>query len=112
MNTTILNEHPTAIVKVGISNFPEEVLKSTKPVIVHFWAEWCPPCELMEPILEQIATELAGKVKVVKLNDDENLELAAQYRVSFPMLAMFKGGEVADIYVGGSLRSWISHAMA
>ncbi|WP_457812455.1 thioredoxin family protein [Sinorhizobium meliloti] len=112
MNTTVLNEHPRAIAKVDISNFPEEVLKSTKPVIVHFWAEWCPPCELLEPILEQIATELAGKVKVVKLND-ENLELAAKYGVrSFPGLAMFKGGAVADIYVGGSLGSWISHAMA
>ncbi|QND33879.1 thioredoxin fold domain-containing protein [Sinorhizobium meliloti] len=113
MNTTIPNEHPTAIVKVDISNFPEEVLKSAEPVIVTFWARWCPPCELLQPIFEQIATELAGKVKIVELSDNENVELAAQYGVrSFPRLAMFKGGAVADIYVGGSLRSWISHAMA
>ncbi|ARS69717.1 thiol reductase thioredoxin [Sinorhizobium meliloti] len=113
MNTTIPNEHPTAIVKGDISNFPEEVLKSAEPVIVHFWEEWCPPFELIEPILEQVATELAGKVKVVKLNIGENRDFATQYGVhGFPMLAMFKGGEVADIYVGGSLGSWISHATA
>ncbi|WP_234841948.1 thioredoxin family protein [Sinorhizobium meliloti] len=113
MDTTIPNEHPTDIVKVDISNFPEVVLKSTEPVFVNLWARWCPPCELTKPILEEIATELAGKVKIVKLNDNENLELAAKYGVSsFPTLAMFKGGEVADIYVRGSLRSWISHATA
>ncbi|RVG83538.1 thiol reductase thioredoxin [Sinorhizobium meliloti] len=115
MNTTIPNEHPTAIVTVDISNFPEEVLKSAKPVIVIFWADWCSPSELLEPILEKVATELAGKVKAVKLNNNENPELAAQYGVyEFPTLAMFKGGEVAgaDMYTRGPLRSWISNAMA
>ncbi|ASP73272.1 thiol reductase thioredoxin [Sinorhizobium meliloti] len=111
MNTSS-DEHPTPIEKVDTSNFPEEVLKSTKLVILTFWAEWFSPSELLEPILEQIATELAGRVKVVKLNADENPELAAQYDVSsFPTLAIFKGGEVAEIYIRGSLRSWISKAM-
>ncbi|MDX0511484.1 thiol reductase thioredoxin [Sinorhizobium medicae] len=112
MNTTI-PERPTAIVNGDVSAFPEEVLKSAEAVIVHFWGKWCPPFELVEPILEQVATELAGKVKVVKLNIGENRDFATQYGVDdFPVLAMFKGGEVADIYDGGSLGSWISHAMA
>ncbi|UFX04061.1 thioredoxin family protein [Sinorhizobium medicae WSM1115] len=111
MNTTI-PERPTAIVNGDVSAFPEEDLKSAK-VIVHFWGKWCPPFELIEPILEQVATELAGKVKVVKLNIGENRDFATQYGVDdFPMLAMFKGGEVADIYDGGSLGCWISEALA
>lgn len=111
MNTT--PEYPTAIVEGDVSAFPEEGLKSAEAVIVHFWGNRCPPFELIEPILEQVATELAGKVKVIKLNIGENRDFATQYGVDgFPMLAMFKGGEVAGIYDGGSLGSWISHAMA
>ncbi|GCA47609.1 MULTISPECIES: thioredoxin [Sinorhizobium] len=106
-----------ATVKVDTSNFQKEVLNSAEPVVVDFWAEWCGPCKMIAPSLEEIATELAGKVKVVKLNIDENPELAAQYGVrSIPTLAMFKGGEVADIKVGAApktaLSSWISNAVA
>ncbi len=106
------NERPITIVKVDTSNFPKEVLKSAKPVIVNFSMQGCAPCERIAPFLEEIATELAGKVKIVKLDIVENPELAAQYGVrSAPRLAMFKGGEVADI-VGAApkteLRSWIS----
>ncbi len=106
-----------ATVKVDTSNFQKEVLNSAEPVVVDFWAEWCGPCKMIAPSLEEIATELAGKVKVVKLNIDENPELAAQYGVrSIPTLAMFKGGEVADIKVGAApktaLSSWISSAVA
>ena len=106
-----------ATVKVDTANFQKEVLNSAEPVVVDFWAEWCGPCKRIAPSLEEIATELAGKVKVVKLNIDENPELAAQYGVrSIPTLAMFKGGEVADIKVGAApktaLSSWISNAVA
>ena len=106
-----------ATVKVDASNFQKEVLNSAEPVVVDFWAEWCGPCKMIAPSLEEIATELAGKVKVVKLNIDENPELAAQYGVrSIPTLALFKAGEVADIKVGAApktaLSSWISNASA
>lgn len=106
-----------ATVKVDTSNFQQEVLNSAEPVVVDFWAEWCGPCKMIAPSLEEISNELAGKVKVAKLNIDENLELAAQYGVrSIPTLAMFKAGEVADIKVGAApktaLSSWISTAVA
>ncbi|MBD9653081.1 thioredoxin [Ensifer sp. ENS09] len=104
-------------VKVDTSNFQQEVLNSAEPVVVDFWAEWCGPCKMIAPSLEEISNELAGKVKVAKLNIDENPELAAQYGVrSIPTLAMFKAGEVADIKVGAApktaLSSWISTAVA
>ena len=106
-----------ATVKVDINNFQSEVLESAEPVVVDFWAEWCGPCKMIAPSLEEISNELAGKVKVAKLNIDENPELAAQYGVrSIPTLAMFKAGEVADIKVGAApktaLSSWISTAVA
>ena len=104
-----------ATVKVDNSNFQTEVLESAEPVVVDFWAEWCGPCKMIAPSLEEISTELAGKVKVAKLNIDENPELAAKFGVrSIPTLAMFKGGEVADIKVGAApkaaLSAWISGA--
>jgi thioredoxin 1 len=104
-----------ATVKVDSNNFQAEVLNSAEPVVVDFWAEWCGPCKMIGPSLEEISNELAGKVKVVKLNIDENPELAAQFGVrSIPTLAMFKGGEVADIKVGAApktaLSAWISSA--
>ena len=110
-------EQPMATVKVDTSNFQDEVLNSVEPVIVDFWAEWCGPCKMIAPSLEEISVELAGKVKVAMVNIDENPEIAAQYGVrSIPTLAMFKAGEVADIKVGAApktaLTSWISNAAA
>ena len=90
-------------VKVDKNNFQADVLDAKEPVVVDFWAEWCGPCKMIAPALEEIATELGGKVKVAKLNIDENPELAAQFGVrSIPTLMMFKGGEVADIKVGAA----------
>ena len=102
-----------ATVKVDTSNFKSEVLDASEPVVVDFWAEWCGPCKMIAPSLEEISSEMAGKVKVAKVNIDENPDIAAQYGVrSIPTLAMFKGGEVADIKVGASpksaLSNWIS----
>jgi thioredoxin 1 len=115
MPTPSSKESPMATVKVDTSNFQAEVLDSAEPVIVDFWAEWCGPCKMIAPSLEEISTELAGKVKVAKLNIDENPELAAKFGVrSIPTLAMFKGGEVADIKVGAApktaLSAWIAGA--
>ncbi|MGV8937615.1 MAG: thioredoxin [Allorhizobium sp.] len=104
-----------ATVKVDNANFQSEVLDSAEPVVVDFWAEWCGPCKMIGPSLEEISNEMAGKVKVAKVNIDENPELAAKFGVrSIPTIAMFKGGEVTDMKVGAApksaLTSWISNA--
>ena len=97
-------------VKVDKKNFQADVLDAKEPVVVDFWAEWCGPCKMIAPALEEIASELGGKVKVAKLNIDENPELAAQFGVrSIPTLMMFKGGEVADIKVGAAPKTALSH---
>ncbi|HEY6633516.1 MAG TPA: thioredoxin [Rhizobiaceae bacterium] len=99
-----------ATVKVDNNNFRKDVLEASEPVVVDFWAEWCGPCKMIGPSLEEISTELAGKVKVAKLNIDENPELAAQFGVrSIPTLMIFKGGEVADIKVGALPKTALSH---
>ena len=92
------------------ANFEAEVLQSSSPVLVDYWAEWCGPCKMIAPSLEEIAKELGAKVKVAKLNIDENPELAAEYGVrSIPTLMIFKGGEVADIKVGALPKTALSH---
>jgi thioredoxin 1 len=106
-----------ATVKVDKNNFKADVLDASAPVVVDFWAEWCGPCKMIGPSLEEISTELAGKVKIAKLNIDENPELAAQFGVrSIPTLMIFKDGEVADMKVGAlpktALSHWISGAVA
>jgi thioredoxin 1 len=83
------------------SSFDEEVLKSDKPVLVDFWAEWCGPCHAVSPILDKIAEERADELKLVKVNIDENQGLAQRYGVmSIPMMVLFKNGEPAAQTVG------------
>jgi len=83
------------------SNFATEVLQSASPVLVDFWAEWCGPCKALGPILDELAEEYNGKVRIGKVNIDEYQELAAQYRISsIPTLLLFKGGQVAEQLVG------------
>ena len=88
-------------VHVNDSNFAAEVVQSPLPVLVDFWAEWCGPCRMIGPVVEEIANELAGKLKVVKVNVDEAQNLAAQYRVmSIPTLMIFKQGKMVSQMVG------------
>ena len=90
-----------AAIKITSENFESEVVKSAVPVLVDFWAEWCGPCRMVLPIVEEIAGELAGKAKVGKVNVDESPELASQFDVaSIPTLLIFKNGAVVDQMVG------------
>lgn len=82
-------------------NFEKEVLQSDKPVLVDFWAAWCGPCRMVAPVVDQVADEYAGKVKVGKINVDEQSELAEKYRImSIPTLMVFKDGNVAESVMG------------
>ncbi|HWK13440.1 MAG TPA: thioredoxin [Rhizobiaceae bacterium] len=106
-----------ATVKIDKNNFQSDVIQSAEPVVVDFWAEWCGPCKMIAPALEEIATELGGKVKIAKVNIDENPELAAQFGVrSIPTLMLFKDGQPADTKVGAApktaLSAWINGAVA
>ena len=106
-----------ATVKIDNSNFQSDVLGSSEPVVVDFWAEWCGPCKMISPALEEISEEMDGQVKIAKVNVDENQELAVQYGVrSIPMLLMFKNGEIADQMVGAApkakLSDWIKNAVS
>ncbi len=83
------------------ANFDQEVLKSDTPVLVDFWAPWCGPCRMVAPIVAEISNEYAGKLKVGKVNTDDNQEVAVRYGImSIPTLMIFKGGEVAERVVG------------
>ncbi|NNJ54830.1 MAG: thioredoxin [Bacteroidia bacterium] len=83
------------------SNFEEEVLKSETPVLVDFWAEWCGPCRMIGPIVEELSTEYDGKIKIGKMNVDHNPGVPMKYGIrSIPTLLVFKGGEAVDKVVG------------
>jgi thioredoxin 1 len=102
--------------KVSDATFELEVLKSNEPVVVDFWAEWCGPCKMIAPALEEIAGTLNGKVKIVKLNVDENPATASKYGImSIPTLMLFKNGELASRQIGAApkakLEQWITAAV-
>ena len=89
------------ILTLSDSNFDQEVLKSATPVVVDFWAEWCGPCKMIAPMLDELAGEYAGKVKIGKVNTDQAQQLAVQYRInSIPTLLFFKAGQVVDQVIG------------
>ncbi|ALK10953.1 thioredoxin TrxA [Blastochloris viridis] len=105
-----------AVSKVTDASFDQDVLKSSDAVLVDFWAEWCGPCRMIAPVLDEIAAEMAGKIKIVKLNVDENPATAAKYGVmSIPTLMLFKNGELASRQVGAApkakLVQWVHSAV-
>jgi thioredoxin 1 len=105
------------VAPVSDKSFQADVLESKEPVLVDFWAEWCGPCRAVAPVLEEVAGELNGKLKIVKLNVDENPETAAKYGIqSIPTLMIFKNGELASRQIGGSPKAkivqWINTAVA
>lgn len=102
--------------KITDATFEQEVLNSSLPVVVDFWAEWCGPCRMIAPALEEIATELKDKVKIVKLNIDENPTVANKLGIrSIPTLIVFRDGKAAAQKVGaaakGELAKWIAGAI-
>lgn len=98
-----------ATVKIDDSNFQSDVLDADMPVVVDFWAEWCGPCKMIGPSLEELSDEMAGEVKITKVNIDENPDIAAKYGVrSIPTLVLFKDGEPAAIQTGAKPKSGIA----
>lgn len=94
-------------------NFDEEVLKAALPVLVDFWAPWCGPCRMVAPVVEAIASENTEKLKVVKINTDENPDTPSQYHVSgLPSLLLFKNGQVADQIVGAVPKAKLQDMLA
>lgn len=95
--------------EVNDQNFKEQVLESSQPVLVDFWAAWCAPCRMLAPTVDQIAEEYKGKARVVKLNVDENSETSARFSIKgIPTLLLFKDGEIKDQIVGAANKATIS----
>ncbi|MDJ0689114.1 MAG: thioredoxin [Xenococcaceae cyanobacterium MO_188.B32] len=102
----------SATATVTDTSFKEEVLDSDVPVLVDFWAPWCGPCRMVAPVVEEIAEQYDGQIKVVKLNTDENPQVASQYGIrSIPTLMIFKGGQRVDMVVGAVPKTTLANTL-
>ncbi|BAC08363.1 thioredoxin [Thermosynechococcus vestitus] len=103
----------SSALSVTDATFEEEVLNSDIPVLVDFWAPWCGPCRMVAPVVDEIANEYQGRVKVVKVNTDENSKVATDFGIrSIPTLMIFKGGQKVDILVGAVPKTKIEATLA
>lgn len=101
-----------SVIHINRNNFQNEVLQSDKPVLIDFWASWCGPCRMLSPVLEDISNEYAGKVKVCKVNIDEEPELASAFQVSsIPMVALMEKGKLVKTSVGFRPRAQLEAAL-
>lgn len=97
------------VLHLNAGNFEQEVLKSTQPVLVDFWASWCAPCRIVGPIVEQLAADYAGKVKIAKLNADEYPDIAQRFRIfSIPTLILFQEGRILNTIIGAQPKAQLS----
>ena len=102
----------SAALQVTDASFKQDVLESDIPVLVDFWAPWCGPCRMVAPVVDEISQQYEGKVKVVKLNTDENANVASQYGIrSIPTLMIFKGGQRVDMVVGAVPKTTLANTL-
>ncbi|MGK7917105.1 MAG: thioredoxin [Prochloraceae cyanobacterium] len=102
----------SATAPVTDASFKDDVLDSEIPVLVDFWAPWCGPCRMVAPVVDEIAEQYAGQVKVVKLNTDENPNVASQYGIrSIPTIMIFKGGQKVDMVVGAVPKTTLANTL-
>jgi len=101
------------VIHIQSSNWKTEVIASATPVLVDFWAEWCGPCKMLAPILDELSTELTGKLKIAKVDIDQNREIAAEFNIrSIPTLLVFKEGQVKGQMVGAMSKAQLKERLA